>query len=185
MQFTSQPRANGLFSGLSAFVAFLALSFGGGLLVNHSMTRVDSGDWTLNLWGFGKESESTPGGSVNGVGARRNVEAPGQATSTILARGLESVRSYFSESEPEEPSGSGMVVQVGAFEDRMVAEQIRQDISSLTHRAVLLTSVQMGSGTFYRVRIRVGSEAEANSLAGFLKRERGLDPWILRQSPMP
>ena len=180
MQSTSHPGANGLFSGLSAFVGFFALSFAGGLLVNHSMTSENNNHPTLKLWGLVKESESNPGGQVKVGEARSTVKAFVQETSTIPARAVEGLRPYSSQAEPKEPPESGIAVQVGAFEDRMAAELLRQDLSTLTHRTVRLSSVQLGSKTFYRLRIRVGSEAEANSLAGFLNRERRLESWIVR-----
>jgi tetratricopeptide (TPR) repeat protein len=81
--------------------------------------------------------------------------------------------------EVEREGGLRFAVQVAAYEDREEAVALAKQLTSEYRYTALIDPLQVRGKTVYRVRVRVGSEAEAGALAERLRREQNLDTWIV------
>lgn len=95
---------------------------------------------------------------------------------------------YRKESSPAVTSASAeagrdgalrFAVQVAAYEDRQEAVALAKQLTSEYGYTALIDPLQVRGKTIYRVRVRVGSESEAEALAERLRREQNLDTWIV------
>ncbi len=68
-------------------------------------------------------------------------------------------------------------VQVGAYQSRRDADALAQELHSRYHVETLVTPLYIVSQTLYRVRVPVGTKAEAEALAARIVRAEGL--WTL------
>lgn len=84
-----------------------------------------------------------------------------------------------SSAEAESDGGLRFAVQVAAYEDREEAVALAKQLTSEYRYTALIDPLQVRGKTIYRVRVRVGSEAEARALAERLRREQNLDTWIV------
>ncbi len=80
-----------------------------------------------------------------------------------------------------------VAVQVGAFEDRARADALAVLLSGRYQKLVLIAPTLSAGRTLYRVRILVGTRAEANALALALSRNEKLEAWVvpLAANPRP
>jgi cell division septation protein DedD len=78
-------------------------------------------------------------------------------------------------------------VQVGAFEHRARADALSVRLADRYKKPVLTVPTLSDNRTLYRVRILVGTRAEADALALILSRNEKLETWIvpLRHNPRP
>lgn len=73
-------------------------------------------------------------------------------------------------------------VQVGAFEHRASADALSLRLADRYKKPVLTAPTLSHNRILYRVRILVGTRAEANALALILSRNEKLETWIV---PLP
>ncbi len=70
-------------------------------------------------------------------------------------------------------------VQVGAYQTRGNAEALAQELHSRYQFETLVTPLYIATQTLHRVRVPVGTKAEAEALAARLTREVKLRTWVL------
>ena len=76
-------------------------------------------------------------------------------------------------------------VQVGALENQADADALGRRLVGLYQKPILTTPIEGANGTLYRVRILVGTRAEADALALAEFRNEGIKVWIVRLPPEP
>jgi cell division septation protein DedD len=80
------------------------------------------------------------------------------------------------------PTHFHFALQARAFQNRANAEALSLQLSGKYHRTTLVTPVEAGGRTFYRVRILVETKADADALSASLVRDEKISPWII---PLP
>jgi sporulation related protein len=76
-------------------------------------------------------------------------------------------------------------VQVGALENQADADALSRRLVGLYQKPILTTPIVSGNRTLYRVRILVGTRAEADALALAESRNENVKSWIVRLPPQP
>lgn len=85
------------------------------------------------------------------------------------------------EAVPAPPPGPRYFVQVGALEDRALAESTANRLSHQFHRDGLVLPLSRSDGsTLYRVRLHAESRADAAALARQLRQQKR-SVWIVRE----
>jgi cell division septation protein DedD len=79
----------------------------------------------------------------------------------------------------EPPTPSRFAVQVAAYATWSEAETLARRLSLRYRVSILVVPAKVNSRTYYRVRIPLETQAEAQALASRLARESGLETWVV------
>lgn len=71
-------------------------------------------------------------------------------------------------------------VQVAAYEERDNAEELAKQLSLYEGRRILVVPAEVKGRTYYRVRIPVETQPEAEALAVRISREQQLPTWVVK-----
>lgn len=71
-------------------------------------------------------------------------------------------------------------VQVAAPSDQATATALAKKLATTYRQTVVVDPVRKRGKTYYRIRLRVRTRAEAEELADQLRREQKLNPWIVK-----